>query len=59
MCSDWGQRLDDLPLPVRAWTSPACGSIHDRGVNAAVNFKNMAVSSRYQPVEWNGLAVVA
>ena len=44
-CSDCGHKLDDLPLSVREWTCPACGTIHDRDVNAAVNLKNMAVSS--------------
>ena len=44
-CSACRHKLDDLPLSVRAWTCPACGAIHDRDVNAAVNLKNMAVSS--------------
>lgn len=44
-CSDCGRKLDDLPLSVRTWTCPACGSVHDRDVNAAINLKNMAVSS--------------
>ncbi len=45
MCSACGHKLDDLPLSVREWTCPACGVIHDRDVNAAINLKNMAVSS--------------
>lgn len=44
-CSACGHKLDDLPLSVREWTCPACGVIHDRDVNAAINLKNMAVSS--------------
>ncbi len=44
-CSACRHKLDDLPLSARAWTCPACGAIHDRDVNAAVNLKNMAVSS--------------
>lgn len=44
-CSDCGHKLDDLPLAVREWTCPACGVVHDRDENAAVNLKNMAVSS--------------
>ncbi len=44
-CSDCGRALDELPLSVRQWTCPACGAIHDRDVNAAINLKNMAVSS--------------
>lgn len=44
-CSVCGHKLDDLPLSVREWTCPACGVPHDRDVNAALNLKNMAVSS--------------
>ena len=44
-CSGCGHKLEALPLSVREWTCPVCGSIHDRDVNAAINLKNMAVSS--------------
>ena len=44
-CSDCGHKLESLPLSVRAWSCPACGTHHDRDVNAAMNLKNMAVSS--------------
>jgi putative transposase len=44
-CSACGHKLDELPLAMREWTCPACGTVHDRDVNAAVNLKNMAVSS--------------
>ena len=44
-CSACGHKLDDLPLSVRQWTCPKCGAHHDRDVNAAINLKNMAVSS--------------
>jgi len=44
-CSDCGHRLEALPLAVREWTCPACGMRHDRDVNAAINLKNLAVSS--------------
>jgi putative transposase len=44
-CSACGHKLDILPLSVRQWTCGECGSTHDRDVNAAVNLKNMAVSS--------------
>jgi putative transposase len=44
-CSACGHTLDALPLSVREWTCPACGVVHDRDVNAAINLKNMAVSS--------------
>ncbi len=44
-CSACGHKLETLPLSVREWTCPACGAVHDRDVNAAMNLKNMAVSS--------------
>jgi putative transposase len=36
-CSDCGHLLAVLPLNVREWTCPACGTGHDRDVNAARN----------------------
>lgn len=45
ICSECGHPLETLPLSVREWTCPACGVNHDRDVNAAINLKNMAVSS--------------
>jgi len=44
-CSACGHVLDVLPLSVREWTCPDCGSHHDRDLNAAVNLKNLAASS--------------
>lgn len=44
-CSACGHRLEALPLAVREWTCPECGVAHDRDLNAAINLKNMAVSS--------------
>ncbi len=36
-CSDCGHVLDSLSLDTRSWNCPACGTIHDRDVNAAKN----------------------
>jgi putative transposase len=36
-CSDCHHVLEDLPLSVRAWTCPSCGTLHDRELNAAKN----------------------
>lgn len=44
-CSACEHKLEALPLAVREWACPACGTRHDRDVNAAINLKNMAVSS--------------
>jgi putative transposase len=44
-CSCCGHQLQTLTLDQRRWTCPDCGAHLDRDVNAAVNLKNMAVSS--------------
>lgn len=44
-CSGCGHKLETLPLAVREWTCPACGLVCDRDVNAAINLRNLAVSS--------------
>lgn len=36
-CSDCGHTVPKMPLKVREWVCPECGSIHDRDVNAARN----------------------
>jgi putative transposase len=46
-CSACGHVLGSLPLEVRSWMCPACGSAHDRDVNAAKNIlaAGLAVSA--------------
>jgi len=44
-CSGCGHVAKELGIGVRHWGCPVCGVNHDRDVNAAVNLKNMAVSS--------------
>ncbi len=36
-CSECGFTVSKLPLSVRQWTCPECGSAHDRDINAAKN----------------------
>lgn len=36
-CSDCGHTVPKMPLSVREWACPECGSIHDRDINAARN----------------------
>ena len=38
-CSECQFVLKELPLSVREWTCPQCGSLHDRDINAALNIK--------------------
>lgn len=45
-CSDCGHKLAELDLSERMWTCPACGCIHDRDVNAAINIERVGASTR-------------
>ena len=51
-CSDCGYTMPKMPLNVRQWTCPECGSIHDRDVNAARNVlaAGLAASARREAV---------
>ncbi len=44
-CSACGYVMEKLPLSVRQWTCPKCGTVHDRDGNASQNLKNLAASS--------------
>lgn len=45
LCSACGVAAESLPLSVRTWTCDVCGAAHDRDRNAAINLRNLAVSS--------------
>lgn len=36
-CSECGVVQDKMPLRIRQWTCPDCGTPHDRDINAAIN----------------------
>ncbi|MDP8965076.1 MAG: transposase, partial [Cyanobacteriota bacterium] len=39
LCSNCFYQIDELPLDVRQWTCPNCGTHHDRDSNAATNIR--------------------
>ena len=43
-CSACGAKVEKLPLSIKQWDCPTCGTSHDRDVNAAINLANYAVS---------------
>jgi putative transposase len=42
LCSGCLTKAPSMPLKVRGWTCAACGEMHDRDVNAAINIRNEA-----------------
>ncbi|GGA09716.1 transposase [Okeania sp. KiyG1] len=40
-CSSCGHVVEKLPLNIREWDCPECGSHHDRDVNASINILRM------------------
>lgn len=69
-CSACGYLSPKMPLDVRTWTCPDCGSAHDRDVNAAKNIRTVGLtglafasrsendcgghSKTREAFEWNG-----
>ena len=41
-CSTCGAQDGPKPLDIREWTCAACGTVHDRDINAAINVKTAA-----------------
>ncbi|MDX2694680.1 RNA-guided endonuclease InsQ/TnpB family protein [Streptomyces ipomoeae] len=41
-CSTCGAKDGSKPLHIREWTCTACGTVHDRDINAAINVKTAA-----------------
>jgi len=53
VCSECWHTLEELPLNVRKWTCPDCGTHHDRDINAARNLlqaAGLAVTARGETV---------
>jgi putative transposase len=59
-CSLCGHKLEALPLSVRTWTCPGCGTVHDRDQNAAQNLKQLGMASpEVKPVERKALVGIS
>jgi putative transposase len=43
LCSNCYDQVDQMPLDVREWTCPHCGSHHDRDGNAATNIREEGI----------------
>lgn len=43
-CSSCGTIQSSLPLNIREWTCPDCGTTHDRDINAAKNLMALGIS---------------
>jgi len=39
LCSNCHYQVSEMPLDVRAWTCPSCGTHHDRDANASINIR--------------------
>ncbi|EAW35587.1 transposase [Lyngbya sp. PCC 8106] len=39
LCSNCHYQIGEMPLEIRSWTCPNCGTHHDRDENAAINIR--------------------
>lgn len=51
-CSACGYKQEEMALPVRRWTCPACGAEHDHDLNTTISPRNMAAS--HGVGQWGG-----
>ncbi len=62
LCSNCYHQVDELPLDVREWTCPSCGTQHDRDGNAATNIRAEGIRmlrQAQQQLKADGIAVSA
>ncbi|HEY9637549.1 MAG TPA: RNA-guided endonuclease TnpB family protein [Coleofasciculaceae cyanobacterium] len=55
LCSNCYYQIDELPLDIREWTCPNCGTRHDRDGNAATNIRAEGI----RILQTDGIAVSA
>jgi putative transposase len=55
LCSNCYYQIDELPLDIREWTCPNCGTRHDRDGNAATNIRAEGI----RMLQTDGTAVCA
>jgi putative transposase len=55
-CNCCGHKMKKLPLDIREWDCPNCGTHHDRDINAAINIKNQGQLDCYQQLLSDGTA---
>jgi putative transposase len=44
LCSACGHLMGHMPLSVREWVCPSCGTIHDRDDNASINLEQLGAA---------------
>jgi len=44
-CNHCGHKMKSMPLQVRTWECPKCGTLHDRDINAAKNLRDYFLAS--------------
>lgn len=55
LCSNCYYQVDEMPLEVREWTCPGCGTHHDRDGNASANIRAEGI----RIIQADGTAVCA
>ncbi|MBC8336901.1 MAG: transposase [Anaerolineales bacterium] len=51
-CSVCGTKMEAMPLNVRIWQCPMCGTVHDRDVNAAINILKQSTAGAVENNAW-------